>query len=392
MWSASSPRSSASSTAAVFDRGRSLRTASSPRCSSPTSSTRPSALASLATPGGGSCSSDHHAARSARARPRPRERGGHGRRRLLRRVRRAGPRRSLREVDRRRSARARARRSLRPPHRRVRARRRQDVTGSPSTPGRASPRMPAPGEVLVSSTVKDLVAGSGLEFEDRGSTSSRASRASGGSTPPSDGRLRRATRGAATSTSPTRSSATGRSTSSSCRAGSRTSSSCGTSRVGAVPRAPRVLLAADPVRQARDRACPTACRTTGCRRSRSGWTTCAPCSTRSARSAQRCFGHSEGGNMCVLFAATYPERTTALVTLGSFAKRRDPDDDYPWAPTAENRETLGARTSSSTGATCGRRTSSTTHRAGSGTSSSCGISSSISGARRARVPQPPCCT
>jgi pimeloyl-ACP methyl ester carboxylesterase len=50
------------------------------------------------------------------------------------------------------------------------------------------------------------------------------------------------------------------------------------------------------------------------------------------------FGHSEGGNMCVLFAATYPERTTALVTLGCFAKRRDPDDDYPWAPTADNRE------------------------------------------------------
>ena len=50
------------------------------------------------------------------------------------------------------------------------------------------------------------------------------------------------------------------------------------------------------------------------------------------------FGHSEGGNMCVLFAATYPERTSALVTLGSFARRRDPDDDYPWAPTAENRE------------------------------------------------------
>src|SRR5881396_1648536 len=50
------------------------------------------------------------------------------------------------------------------------------------------------------------------------------------------------------------------------------------------------------------------------------------------------FGHSEGGNMCVLFAATYPERTTALITLGSFSKRRDPDEDYPWAPTAENRE------------------------------------------------------
>ena len=50
------------------------------------------------------------------------------------------------------------------------------------------------------------------------------------------------------------------------------------------------------------------------------------------------FGHSEGGNMCMLFAATYPQRTIALITLGSFAKRRDPDDDYPWAPTAENRE------------------------------------------------------
>jgi pimeloyl-ACP methyl ester carboxylesterase len=50
------------------------------------------------------------------------------------------------------------------------------------------------------------------------------------------------------------------------------------------------------------------------------------------------FGHSEGGNMCVLFAATYPERTTALITLGSFAKRRNPDEDYPWAPTAEDRE------------------------------------------------------
>jgi class 3 adenylate cyclase len=50
------------------------------------------------------------------------------------------------------------------------------------------------------------------------------------------------------------------------------------------------------------------------------------------------FGHSEGGNMCVLFAATYPDQTIALITLGSFAKRRDPDDDYPWAPTAEDRE------------------------------------------------------
>jgi class 3 adenylate cyclase len=37
------------------------------------------------------------------------------------------------------------------------------------------------GEVLVSGTVKDLVAGSGLAFQDRGSPSSRACRASGAS-------------------------------------------------------------------------------------------------------------------------------------------------------------------------------------------------------------------
>src|SRR2546421_3240689 len=49
------------------------------------------------------------------------------------------------------------------------------------------------------------------------------------------------------------------------------------------------------------------------------------------------FGFSEGGNLSVLFAATYPERTVALVTFGIFAKRlRAPD--YPWAPTPEDRE------------------------------------------------------
>jgi pimeloyl-ACP methyl ester carboxylesterase len=33
------------------------------------------------------------------------------------------------------------------------------------------------------------------------------------------------------------------------------------------------------------------------------------------------FGYSEGGNMCMLFTATYPERTVALVTYSCFAKR-----------------------------------------------------------------------
>ena len=49
------------------------------------------------------------------------------------------------------------------------------------------------------------------------------------------------------------------------------------------------------------------------------------------------FGYSEGGPMCCLFAATYPERTSALVLYGSYAKRQDPDDDYPWAATSGER-------------------------------------------------------
>lgn len=50
------------------------------------------------------------------------------------------------------------------------------------------------------------------------------------------------------------------------------------------------------------------------------------------------FGYSEGGPMCCLFAATYPDRTTALVLYGTYAKRVDPDDDYPWVATAEQRQ------------------------------------------------------
>jgi pimeloyl-ACP methyl ester carboxylesterase len=49
------------------------------------------------------------------------------------------------------------------------------------------------------------------------------------------------------------------------------------------------------------------------------------------------FGNSEGGSMSVLFAATHPERTVALVTFGIFAKRVF-SPDYPWAPTPEQRE------------------------------------------------------
>lgn len=48
-------------------------------------------------------------------------------------------------------------------------------------------------------------------------------------------------------------------------------------------------------------------------------------------------GHSEGGNLAMLFAAAHPERTVALVTLGVFAKRLW-SADYPWAQTREQRD------------------------------------------------------
>jgi pimeloyl-ACP methyl ester carboxylesterase/DNA-binding winged helix-turn-helix (wHTH) protein len=47
-------------------------------------------------------------------------------------------------------------------------------------------------------------------------------------------------------------------------------------------------------------------------------------------------GVSEGGPMCSLFAATYPERTAGLVMIGTYAKRIR-DEEYPWAPSLEQR-------------------------------------------------------
>ena len=47
-------------------------------------------------------------------------------------------------------------------------------------------------------------------------------------------------------------------------------------------------------------------------------------------------GFSEGGNLSALFAASYPQRTTALMLFGTFAKRVW-SPDYPWAPTTEKR-------------------------------------------------------
>jgi pimeloyl-ACP methyl ester carboxylesterase len=50
-------------------------------------------------------------------------------------------------------------------------------------------------------------------------------------------------------------------------------------------------------------------------------------------------GHSEGGSMCALFAATYPERTQALVMVGSAARTRWAPD-YPIGATDDEVEEL----------------------------------------------------
>jgi pimeloyl-ACP methyl ester carboxylesterase len=49
------------------------------------------------------------------------------------------------------------------------------------------------------------------------------------------------------------------------------------------------------------------------------------------------FGYSEGGPMASLLAAMHPDRVEALILYGSYAKR-ERSDDYPWAPTREERQ------------------------------------------------------
>jgi len=48
-------------------------------------------------------------------------------------------------------------------------------------------------------------------------------------------------------------------------------------------------------------------------------------------------GVSEGGPLSVLFTATHPEKVFGLVMIGSYARRLR-DDDYPWGPTAAERD------------------------------------------------------
>jgi class 3 adenylate cyclase len=45
-------------------------------------------------------------------------------------------------------------------------------------------------------------------------------------------------------------------------------------------------------------------------------------------------GMSEGGPLSILFAATYPARTTALILIGGYARRQQ-TPDYPWGSSSE---------------------------------------------------------
>jgi len=49
------------------------------------------------------------------------------------------------------------------------------------------------------------------------------------------------------------------------------------------------------------------------------------------------FSHSEGGSVSLLFSLNHPEKTLGVIGFGIFAKRRY-TEDYPWAPTDEERE------------------------------------------------------
>jgi pimeloyl-ACP methyl ester carboxylesterase len=59
-------------------------------------------------------------------------------------------------------------------------------------------------------------------------------------------------------------------------------------------------------------------------------------------------GVSEGGSMCALFAATYPQRTRALVVFGGFA-RLLAAPDYPWGRSDEAQLALLAQVRESWG-------------------------------------------
>jgi class 3 adenylate cyclase len=66
-------------------------------------------------------------------------------------------------------------------------------------------------------------------------------------------------------------------------------------------------------------------------------------------------GVSEGGPMSILFATTHPDRVSALILYGTYA-RRVRDVDYPWAPTLDDHRVFIERTHEEWGGPAGAET------------------------------------
>src|SRR4051794_27558284 len=170
------------------------------------------------------------------------------------------------------------------------------------------------------------------------STSSRASPASGGSTPPSDDAARDAVRTERRSQHRVPGDRRG-----TARPGVRAGlglehrDDVGVTGDGALPRAPRIVLASGPLRQAWHEALrPRLQHRASDSRAAYGRR---PRRARGGRLGAGCALRALRGREHVRpLRGDLPRADDGADTLGSFAKRRDPDDDYPWAPTAEDRD------------------------------------------------------
>ena len=145
-----------------------IRIACWPRCSSWTSSARQSRPASSATKAGGGPSTVFERRFATVSTLYAGELTSTRRRRDPRDVRRPGARHPLCLAHQGCARPQRARGSQRAAHGRGDEEGRRCVRASPSTSARVCPRLAEPGEVLVTRTVRDLVAGSGISFEERG--------------------------------------------------------------------------------------------------------------------------------------------------------------------------------------------------------------------------------
>ena len=156
-----------------------------------------------------------------------------------------------------------------------------------------------------------------------------------------------------------------------------------------VPGATRVVLPAASCSTSAGPGSPTPCPTSISRRWRRRMDDVRAVMDAAGSERAALLGHSEGGNMCIVFSASFPERTSALVLLGSYAKRSR-SDDYPWAPDAggpraARSEEVGADLGTrSTSRRRSRRPSPRTRRSGVGSSGTCGC-------RRALEPRPRSC-